>query len=109
MRFLIFFRYELTGAKYVEKLPAGKHSTKGLGMTAPDPASTYTTPEGVAIPMGKGMQSSVSNTSLLYNEYPLCVYECVYYISGQQIAMLSTVCLHLSLYVGPGVTCQLQK
>ena len=71
MCIVTFSRYELKNAKYIEKLPKGKHSTKGLGKTAPDPANTYTTPEGVAIPMGKGMQSSITNTSLLYNEYPL--------------------------------------
>ena len=31
--------YEATKAEYVEKLPTGFHSTKGLGKTAPDPAS----------------------------------------------------------------------
>ena len=54
----------------MDKLPAGKHSTKGLGRTTPDPAGSYTTDEGVVIPMGRGTSSSVGNTSLLYNEYP---------------------------------------
>ena len=57
----------------MEKLPAGKHSTKGLGRTAPDPSEAYTTDEGVVIPMGKGEKSSVDKSSLLYNEYP-CVH-----------------------------------
>lgn len=69
------FRYELTRSEYVERLPAGKHSTKGLGRTAPDPTAAHTTKDGVVIPMGKGQQSSVTNTSLLYNEYPSYCYD----------------------------------
>ena len=36
--------YELKQSKYVEKLPAGKLATKGLGGTAPDPAGNVTLP-----------------------------------------------------------------
>ena len=64
-------RYELTHSKYVDKLPAGKHSTKGLGRTAPTTDGHKTTEEGVVIPMGKGSSTAVDNTSLLYNEYPI--------------------------------------
>lgn len=66
-------RYELKGAKYIEKLPAGKHSTKGLGRTAPDPEGLKTRDDGVAVPMGKALPSVVSNSALLYNEYPVGV------------------------------------
>ena len=70
-------RYELTHSKYVDKLPAGKHSTKGLGRTAPTTDGHKTTEEGVVIPMGKGSSTAVDNTSLLYNEYPIhCVCGC---------------------------------
>ena len=31
------FRYEKKHSEYVEKLPTGKHSTKGLGKTHPNP------------------------------------------------------------------------
>ncbi|XP_064402678.1 uncharacterized protein LOC135348405 isoform X3 [Halichondria panicea] len=62
---------ELTHSKYVDKLPAGKHSTKGLGRTAPTTDGHKTTEEGVVIPMGKGSSTAVDNTSLLYNEYPI--------------------------------------
>lgn len=41
-----------------------------MGMTCPDPKGTYTTPDGVVIPMGKGSNSTCGHTSLLYNEYP---------------------------------------
>ena len=75
-------RCELTHSKYVDKLPAGKHSTKGLGRTAPTTDGHKTTKEGVVIPMGKGSSTAVDNTSLLYNEYPIhcrcvCVWVCV--------------------------------
>ena len=62
-------RYELTHAEFVGKLPAGKHSTKGLGRTAPDPAGQVVTEAGVVIPKGVGQPTSMTNTALLYNEY----------------------------------------
>ena len=58
-------------AEYVTKLPAGKHSTKGMGRTMPDPSGYKTLESGAVLPMGKSTISGVSNTSLLYNEYPL--------------------------------------
>ena len=63
-------RYQLTHSEYVTKLPDGKHSTMGQGRTAPDPEGYHTTETGVVIPMGKGRDSGISYTSLLYNEYP---------------------------------------
>lgn len=42
----------------------------GLGSTAPDPSATVSL-DGIDVPLGNGMPSGVSNTSLLYNEYPL--------------------------------------
>lgn len=62
-------RYELTHSEFVSKLPAGKHSTKGLGRTAPDPAGQLVTDSGVVVPKGRGQPSTVTDTSLLYNEY----------------------------------------
>ena len=62
-------RYELTHSEYVNQLPAGKHSTKGLGRTAPDPSGQVLTKEGVVVPKGHGQLTSVKNTSLLYNEF----------------------------------------
>ncbi|GAB6020530.1 hypothetical protein CHUAL_003213 [Chamberlinius hualienensis] len=61
--------YELKDASSITKLPSGKHSTKGLGVTCPDPKVFHTTSDGVVIPYGKPKASNVSNTSLLYNEY----------------------------------------
>merc|ERR1712025_1406589 len=61
--------YEKTQAEYVEKLPTGFHSTKGVGKTGPDPAEK-TDIEGAEIPFGKGIkQEGVEKTDLLYNEY----------------------------------------
>lgn len=60
--------YERTKADYIEKLPPGKHSTKGIGLTTPDPKQAIITPEGVEIPLGKGI-SCTKQGSLLYNEY----------------------------------------
>ncbi|XP_013395651.1 poly [ADP-ribose] polymerase 1 [Lingula anatina] len=61
--------HECRGAEYITKLPKGKHSTKGLGMTMPDPKDDYKTPEDVIIPKGKGISAPVGQTSLLYNEF----------------------------------------
>ncbi|KAJ8336518.1 hypothetical protein SKAU_G00377380 [Synaphobranchus kaupii] len=54
-----------------DKLPAGKHSTKGLGQTGPDPKNTVTL-DGAAVPMGPGLKTGVGLSggySLLYNEF----------------------------------------
>ena len=62
-------RYERTAADYIEKLPKGKHSCKGVGKTTPDPSET-TEIDGAQVPYGKGVkQSDVPKTDLLYNEY----------------------------------------
>lgn len=59
--------YERTSADYIEKLPAGKHSTKGVGKTEPDSAD-YSEIEGVKVPFGQGVKKEVES-DLLYNEY----------------------------------------
>ncbi|KAK3784634.1 hypothetical protein RRG08_003441 [Elysia crispata] len=61
--------YELKHSLFVNPLPKGKHSTKGIGRTCPDPASDYTSPDGVVIPMGMSVDSGVNDSSLLYNEF----------------------------------------
>eukprot|EP00271_Cylindrocystis_brebissonii_P016170 TRINITY_DN3942_c0_g1_i1.p1 TRINITY_DN3942_c0_g1~~TRINITY_DN3942_c0_g1_i1.p1 ORF type:complete len:968 (-),score=323.57 TRINITY_DN3942_c0_g1_i1:521-3424(-) len=64
---------ELTNADYdAANLPAGKHSTKGVGCTAPDPASNITLEDGVLVPLGPGkimQQPDGGYRALLYNEY----------------------------------------
>ncbi|XWS76284.1 hypothetical protein CRYUN_Cryun01aG0162400 [Craigia yunnanensis] len=50
--------YELTGAKYIEKLPKGKHSTKGLGKK-----------DEIIVPCVKPVPSNVQASELMYNEY----------------------------------------
>ena len=44
---------------------------EGCGMTCPDPEGKLTLPDGVEVPMGKGVDSTTGQSSLLYNEYPL--------------------------------------
>lgn len=62
--------HELTDAKYIEKLPPGKHSVKGLGKTVPDPKEVAITPSGAEVPLGKSVDANIKKSSLLYNEYP---------------------------------------
>uniref|UniRef100_A0AAG5CZP2 Poly [ADP-ribose] polymerase n=1 Tax=Anopheles atroparvus TaxID=41427 RepID=A0AAG5CZP2_ANOAO len=60
---------EYTHAHNVKKLPTGKQSVKGIGRTQPDPSATHTRPDGVEIPLGKGVTKEELNSSLLYNEF----------------------------------------
>ena len=64
---------ELLDADYhADKLPAGKHSVKGLGKTAPDSKDTTTVFGDVLVPYGKGLPTGVNNPkgfTLQYNEF----------------------------------------
>lgn len=63
---------ELLHADYeANKLPSGKHSTKGLGQTGPNPKNAVTL-DGVTVPMGPGVSTGAARSkgySLLYNEF----------------------------------------
>lgn len=59
--------HELTKASNIKKLPKGKHSVKGVGMTHPDPSVTKEL-HGAEVPLGKPVPSAIKS-SLLYNEY----------------------------------------
>ncbi|MFT7800163.1 poly ADP-ribose polymerase 2 isoform X1 [Arapaima gigas] len=63
---------ELLTADYdASKLPVGKHSTKGLGQTAPDPKHAVLL-DGVTVPLGPCMKTGVGQDggyTLLYNEF----------------------------------------
>eukprot|EP00056_Hartaetosiga_gracilis_P009723 m.140390 g.140390 ORF g.140390 m.140390 type:complete len:112 (-) comp13180_c2_seq7:97-432(-) len=61
--------YERTHAEFVTTLPHGKHSTFGKGKTHPNPKKDITLDDGVVVPLGEGVSSKVTNSSLLYNEY----------------------------------------
>ena len=62
--------YEKTAADYIEKLPSGMHSCKGVGRTEPDPKDFATIEDGIKVPFGSGVKNAtVQGTSLLYNEY----------------------------------------
>jgi poly [ADP-ribose] polymerase len=65
---------DLKQANYdADKLPAGKHSTKGLGRSEPDKSKWVTLDNGCVVPCGKlkqsVSQSEASSYALLYNEY----------------------------------------
>ncbi|XP_013111859.1 poly [ADP-ribose] polymerase [Stomoxys calcitrans] len=60
---------ECTAAKYVTKLPAGKHSCFGRGRTMPDPKESIIREDGVEIPLGKPIDNANLKSSLLYNEF----------------------------------------
>ncbi|XP_017616081.2 poly [ADP-ribose] polymerase 1 [Gossypium arboreum] len=61
--------YELTKAKYIEKLPKGKHSTKGLGKKVPKRSDFVKWKDDIIVPCGKPVPSSVKESELMYNEY----------------------------------------
>ena len=63
-------RYEKTESEFITKLPPGKHSTKGIGRTCPDPKENKVLENGLVVPAGRGVSAPVTHTSLLYNEYP---------------------------------------
>ncbi len=61
---------ELGEAKMISRLPKGKHSTKGLGRTHPDPQEEFLDSNGAVMPMGRGVKSGIDETTtLLYNEF----------------------------------------
>lgn len=61
--------HDLTQPKYVEKLPAGKHSVKGVGKTQPNPKEAIKTENDIIVPLGKLKTNNKLQTSLLYNEF----------------------------------------
>lgn len=61
--------YELTKAKYMDKPPEGKHSTKGLGKKVPQKSEYVKWRDDVVVPAGKPVGSNVRASELMYNEY----------------------------------------
>ncbi|CAL0310383.1 unnamed protein product [Lupinus luteus] len=61
--------YELNKAKYMDKPPRGKHSTKGLGKKVPNESEYAKWKGDVTVPCGKPVPSSVKASELMYNEY----------------------------------------
>lgn len=61
--------YECHAAKYVEKLPKDKHSTKGVGKTRPNEREAHVREDGVVVPLGRPLTDAALKSSLLYNEY----------------------------------------
>ncbi|ELU14708.1 hypothetical protein CAPTEDRAFT_122874 [Capitella teleta] len=64
---------ELLSADYgAAKLPAGCHSVMGKGKIGPNPKHTFKMPDGLEVPLGKGVDTGVANPSgytLNYNEF----------------------------------------
>lgn len=57
---------------YADKLPPGKHSVKGMGRVAPDPNCIQMLPNGTVVPLGRSIDTGISNPcgyTLNYNEY----------------------------------------
>ncbi|XP_041008010.1 poly [ADP-ribose] polymerase 1 isoform X1 [Juglans microcarpa x Juglans regia] len=61
--------YELKKAKYMEKPPEGKHSTKGLGKNIPLESEYARWRDGIVVPCGKPVPSKLKASELMYNEY----------------------------------------
>ncbi|KAI4364087.1 hypothetical protein MLD38_020224 [Melastoma candidum] len=61
--------YELKNAKYMDKPPKGKHSTKGLGKTIPRESEYVKWKDDMIVPCGKPVSSKVKASELMYNEY----------------------------------------
>ncbi|KAI3678826.1 hypothetical protein L6452_38129 [Arctium lappa] len=61
--------YELKKAKYMDKPPKGKDSTKGLGKKIPNESEHVKWKDDVVVPCGKPVPSNVKASELMYNEY----------------------------------------
>lgn len=70
----------------------------GLGRSAPDPSAAVTL-NGVQVPLGKGIQTNIDDTSLLYNEYPLtptawCMNHLIIIFPNEPICFLLCYIIH---------------
>ncbi|KVH94267.1 BRCT domain-containing protein [Cynara cardunculus var. scolymus] len=61
--------HELKKAKYMDKPPKGKDSTKGLGKKIPNESEHVKWKDDVVVPCGKPVSSNVKASELMYNEY----------------------------------------
>ena len=59
--------YESLEFEYIEKLPEGKDSTKGIGRVQPDPAAFKMLEGKIEVPLGKPTKDYTKH--LDYNEY----------------------------------------
>ena len=55
--------------QYIEKLPKGKNSTKGLGKKVPKKSDVVKWKDEIIVPCGKPVPSNVQASELMYNEY----------------------------------------
>eukprot|EP00742_Colponemidia_sp_Colp-10_P006467 GILJ01006928.1.p1 GENE.GILJ01006928.1~~GILJ01006928.1.p1 ORF type:complete len:974 (-),score=174.50 GILJ01006928.1:174-3026(-) len=62
--------HDLFEADYnASQLPPGTHSTRGVGLTCPDPNQSVILEDGVQVPLGRGVPAQKQARSLLYNEF----------------------------------------
>ena len=74
------YKRYMTMCSLMSKSMVGKYVSSfstGLGQTHPDPSKDITLPDGVVVPKGKGVDSNITNSSLLYNECHLYMCGCV--------------------------------
>ena len=62
-------QYKLKKAEYVDGLKKPFLSTFGMGKNHPNPAEAFHEDNGCVIPLGHGVASGISDTTLLYNEF----------------------------------------
>ena len=68
-------------------------STLGCGKTGPDPSADVALEDGTIVPVGKGTNTSVVNSSLLYNEYPFTHDQKLKILTSQLIYFFVILCL----------------
>lgn len=56
-------------ANFIEQLPKGKNSVKGIGKTYPNPDEAIIRDDGVIVPLGTSVTDLNIEGDLMYNEY----------------------------------------
>ena len=74
-------------------------STSGCGKTGPDPSADVTLEDGTIVPVGKGTNTSVVNSSLLYNEYPFTHDQKIEESNTSARVFLVTLCLEIRWFL----------
>jgi len=82
--------YDCLNAEYMEKPRPGFDSTKGCGVTVPDPSAELKLPDGLVVPYGPPVPKGPQGGSLLYNEF------IVYDVAQCVVSYLVVVKFHFS-------------
>ena len=88
----------LKNAQYMDKAPGNCLSTKGEGLTGPDPKEFVTLPNGCVVPAGKPIKTEASS-SLLYNEFIVYESETTENSSDRHARRVSLPCSSLTCVV----------